>query len=82
MRRFKCNIFLIPVLLCSFIAYAQRPAVLIDSNGYKLSAFYRSLDVEHLWIKGHHADWETGIPDKDDDDVNNKRTHCSRFVEK
>lgn len=75
------KLFFIPLLLLlTFAGHAQKlPPLTADSNGMKLRSFYLGLDVEHLWIKGHHVNWETGVPDRNDNEYD-KRTHCSRFV--
>ncbi len=51
----------------------------IDSAGYKLKTFCLSLNVDSLWIAGHHVNWETGEPDKPSSKEGIK-THCSAFV--
>lgn len=51
----------------------------IDSSGKKLKDYYLSLNVENLWIAGHHVNWETGEPDKPESREGIK-THCSAFV--
>jgi hypothetical protein len=35
--------------------------------------------VEHLWIAGHHIDWQTGLPN-DDTARAGIKTHCSAFA--
>lgn len=51
----------------------------VDKQGRLLEKFYRSLDVEHLWIAGSHINWETGVADRPDATSGN-HTHCSAFV--
>ncbi|MCW3124273.1 MAG: hypothetical protein JWQ38_3765 [Flavipsychrobacter sp.] len=62
------------LILCS--CYASAQTLVVDSNGEKLRQFYLSLDVSHLWLKGHDIDWETGLPNGG---FANK-TYCTKFV--
>jgi hypothetical protein len=50
-----------------------------DSNGIKLEKFYLSLNIERLWIGGHHINWETGEAD-DSNATHDTKTHCSAFA--
>ena len=45
-----------------------------------LAAFLDGLDVESLWITGHHVNWETG--ERDHRIIGNReaKSHCSAFV--
>ena len=45
----------------------------------QLAAFLDGLDVEHLWIDGHHVDWQTGEPDTPNPDGSEAASHCSAF---
>jgi hypothetical protein len=51
----------------------------IDAHGDSLRQYYLGLDVERLWLKGHHIDWKTGGAD-DPYAGHNIKTHCSVFV--
>jgi hypothetical protein len=67
-------------LLYVFILFTQAQSTLqLDSNGVALKQFYLRLDVEHLWIGGHHINWQTGEADMPDA-TKNIKTHCSAFV--
>ena len=66
------------LLINPFAAIAQTVFTVSDS-GAALRKYYQSLDVEHLWLRGHHINWETGIPDSSTTQHNIK-THCSVFV--
>lgn len=74
------NIFTALIIICYGMAYGQdTTTIAIDSNGQKLRNFYLGLDVAHLWLKGHHVDWQTGQRDENDV-LDNHRIHCNRFV--
>lgn len=69
------------VVLCSiifYISYSQK-TIEVTSTGLELRQFYLNQNVEHLWLSGHHINWETG-------ELNNPeatkgiKTHCSSFV--
>jgi len=72
-------------LLSLVLLLFEWPAVMaqvrldVNDSGIALRKYYLSLDVDHLWIKGHHVNWETGEPD-DPDAEHNIKTHCSVFV--
>ena len=66
------------ILIASSNAFAQS-IINIDSAGLKLQKFYLSMNVENLWIAGHHINWQTGEPDKPEASQGIK-THCSAFV--
>lgn len=70
------------ILVITFIfsAVAAAEEVLhVDAAGTKLKEYYLSLNVEHLWIAGHHINWETGEPDNPEA-THNVKTHCSLFA--
>jgi hypothetical protein len=70
------------IVLFSFLAFsivAKTQKLPIDEKGNNLRDFYLGLNVESLWIAGHHINWETG----EQDDPNAEKgihTHCSAFV--
>lgn len=66
------------LFLFNFIVQSQS-RLQIDSSGKKLKDYYLSLNVENLWLAGHHVNWETGEPDKPESKEGIK-THCSAFV--
>ncbi len=51
----------------------------INKAGEALRRLYLSMNVENLWIAGHHINWETGQPDQPGA-VQGTATHCSAFV--
>ena len=51
----------------------------ISPEGKILLQNYLSMNVENLWIAGHHVNWITGVPDREGADAGIK-THCSAFV--
>jgi hypothetical protein len=72
------GIIAILFLVFSHACLAQ-DTLMVDDNGTKLKTFYLSLNVESLWIAGHHINWETGQPN-DSDATKEIKTHCSAFV--
>ena len=51
----------------------------LSAEGKKLREFYKSLNVENLWLSGQHVNWETGVQDNPEAEKGN-HTHCSAFV--
>ena len=51
-----------------------------DDSADRLAAFLDALDVESLWIAGHHVNWENGEPDAPNLDGSEADSHCSAFV--
>ena len=51
----------------------------ISPEGEALFEFYQSLGVDHLWVSGHHVNWETGEAD-DPTAKHDIKTHCSAFT--
>ena len=47
--------------------------------GESLLKTYLSMNVENLWIAGHHIDWMTGIADRQNV-TEGVSSHCSAFV--
>jgi hypothetical protein len=72
------KLILILFLFSSSACFCQ-DVLQIDSAGKKLKDYYLSLNVENLWLAGHHVNWETGEPDKPESKEGIK-THCSAFV--
>ena len=72
------GIIAILFFVSSYACLAQE-ALTPDNNGIKLRNFYLSLNVEKLWIGGHHVNWETGEPD-DSNATHDTKTHCSAFA--
>jgi len=72
------KLILILFLFSSSSCFSQ-DLLQIDSSGRKLKDYYLSLNVENLWLAGHHVNWETGEPDKPESKEGIK-THCSAFV--
>jgi hypothetical protein len=68
-------------IILLFVAFAARDQqkLVIDEEGNNLKRFYLNLNVENLWIAGHHVNWETGEPDEPNAKYS-IRTHCSAFV--
>jgi hypothetical protein len=50
------KLFLLPFILFSFLVNAQS-VLPPNANGLQLRKFYLSLNVEKLWLSGHHVDW-------------------------
>jgi hypothetical protein len=65
-------------IMIAFAAKAQHKFP-IDENGSRLKDFYLSLNVENLWIAGHHINWQTGEQDNPNAE-HGIHTHCSAFV--
>jgi hypothetical protein len=65
-------------ILTAVVARGQR-SFHIDERGQKLKQFYLGMNVENLWISGHHINWETGDPDNPNAE-HGIHTHCSAFV--
>ncbi len=80
MKKVKNGIGIIAVLVFVFShASLAQEMLKPDSNGIKLRNFYLGLNVEKLWIGGHHVNWETGEPD-DSNATHDVKTHCSAFT--
>ncbi len=77
MRQIR-SIFLVSFVFIAFSAFAQS-MMNIDTSGIKLQQFYKKLNVENLWQKGVHVNWETGEADNPDA-TKNIKTHCSSFA--
>ena len=77
MKRSKLLLFsaLILIALSSF----GQQLLKIEPSGQKLQQFYQGLNVENLWLKGVHVNWETGEPDNPEA-IKNVKTHCSSFA--
>ena len=65
-------------IFIAFSAFAQS-MMNIDASGIKLLKFYKQLNVENLWQKGVHVNWETGEADNPNA-TKNIKTHCSSFA--
>jgi hypothetical protein len=52
----------------------------ITPKGQQLQKLLDSTGVDHLWVGGHHIDWESGEPDAPLADGHEAKTHCSAFV--
>ena len=76
---FNKNIIILFLIFTIGECVQSQDTLKIDSSGYKLQAFYLSLNVTGLWISGHHINWETGEPDKSNA-TEGIKTHCSAFV--
>lgn len=50
------------------------------TGGAELTTFLDALDVESLWIAGHHVDWATGESDTPNPDGSEAKSHCSAFL--
>jgi hypothetical protein len=81
-NKYNSNYYIRALIYVSvFIVLSVRvsaQALVIDSSGAKLRAFYQHMDVTHLWLKGHNIDWETGRTVSDG--ISNNNTYCTRFV--
>ena len=75
--RMKIRLLIIGLIITS-TSYGQE-LLRIKSDGQRLKDFYVSMNVEQLWISGHHVNWETGEPDMPESKQGIK-THCSAFV--
>lgn len=60
------------------VSYGQK-TIEVTTAGLELRQFYLNQNVEHLWIGGHHINWETGEPDNPEA-TKGIKTHCSSFV--
>lgn len=76
--KFRILIFLFFPFI-TFTSVNAQNKLEITPAGERLKSFYLSMDVENLWIAGHHVDWETGNPDMPNSKHGNK-THCSAFI--
>ena len=74
MKKITCLCWLLFITTC---LWAQ--VVPINNSGNQLQQFYLNLDVEHLWLAGHHINWETGESDNPNA-TKGIKTHCSAFV--
>ena len=77
MKRIK--IVLLSALILITISSFSQKVLKIEPAGEKLLQFYRSLNVENLWLNGIHVNWETGEPDNPEA-TKNVKTHCSSFA--
>lgn len=68
------------LVLCMYATHLSAQETLsISPEGKILLQNYLSMNVENLWIAGHHINWITGVPDMEGADAGIK-THCSAFV--
>jgi hypothetical protein len=69
------------VSACILVAFTGRGQQTshIDEKGSTLRNFYLSLNVENLWISGHHINWQTGQQDNPKAE-HGIHTHCSAFA--
>ena len=77
MKRIKI-VLLSALIFIALTSFGQQ-VLKIEPAGEKLLQFYRSLNVENLWLKGIHVNWETGEPDNPEA-TKNVKTHCSSFA--
>ena len=77
MKRIKIVLFT-TLILITISSFSQK-VLKIEPAGEKLLQYYRSLNVENLWLKGIHVNWETGEPDNPEA-FKNVKTHCSSFA--
>ncbi len=75
----KKYLFALLFLLMSTVNLQAQQIDVIKPAGEKLLKDYLSMNVENLWIAGHHVDWVTGLPDNPEAKAGT-RTHCSAFV--
>lgn len=73
----KIRTLLLFTLLSSGV-FAQECLQMQDA-GVKLKDCYLSMNVENLWLAGHHVNWETGVADNPAL-TQGIKTHCSAFV--
>ena len=52
----------------------------ITPDGRRMAMILDATGVDHLWIAGHHVDWNSGEPDQSRPDGREAATHCSAFV--
>ena len=75
------RIALFAFVLIAIGAHAQEEMTIpITDEGQRLIQLLDASGVEHLWIKGYHVNWETGVALKPYDADPNKHTHCSAFA--
>ena len=68
------------LVLCMYATkLSAQETLTISAEGKILLQNYLSMNVENLWIAGHHINWITGVPDRDNAKAGT-RTHCSAFV--
>jgi hypothetical protein len=77
--RAKSDGFIVILFLAALSLCNAQDTLRVDSAGIKLKNFYTGLNVENLWIAGHHINWETGLPN-DSGAKEGVRTHCSAFA--
>ena len=46
----------------------------------RLASVLEGMNVESLWLAHEHVNWETGAPDRGDDEGPGNHPHCSAFV--
>ena len=74
------NILTMLLALCISATNLQaQELITVNPAGNNLLNFYLNMNVENLWIAGHHIDWVTGLPDRPNAEAGIK-THCSAFV--
>lgn len=75
----KKYLFII-LYLCGYCSNLQAQQIFsIEPAGERLLKNYLNMNVENLWIAGHHINWVTGQADLPNADAGIK-THCSAFV--
>ena len=74
--------WVLPVLVALFAALGVRAqdTLYASASGERLRSYYRSLDVEHLWLRGYPVDWETGQPRTAGVYYEKGHSHCSAFA--
>lgn len=77
MKRVKLVLF--SVLIMVTVSSFGQQLLKIEPAGASLLQYYQGLNVENLWLKGVHVNWETGEPDNPEA-TKNVKTHCSSFA--
>ena len=68
------------LVLCVYLTkLSAQETLAVSPEGKILLQNYLSMNVENLWIAGHHINWITGNTDQDNAESGIK-THCSAFV--
>jgi hypothetical protein len=62
------------------VADAPTGGAYTRAGGFRLAEFFDLLQVDRLWIKGHHIVWMTGQQNAGAGVGRDRYTHCSAFV--